>query len=74
MLVITIITSNSVTAGYSTVPPISGSFSPYFVFYVKNASWETSGLLGYYADVTLRTTSTDNKELYSAGSEISISS
>ena len=72
---VTIVSSNSVTADYgSSAPPISGSFSKYFVFYVKNARWETSGLLGYYADVTLRTTSTDNKELYSAGSEISISS
>ena len=68
---VTVVNGTEVRATYTGSPPTSPA---YFVFYVKNASWETSGLLGYYADVTLRTTSTDNKELYSAGSEISISS
>jgi len=71
---VTIVTSNSVTAGYSTVPPISGSFSPYFVFYVKNSRWETSGLLGYFATVKMQNTANTVKEIYAVGSEISISS
>jgi hypothetical protein len=70
----TIVTSNSVTAGYSTVPPISGSFSPYFVFYVKNSKWETSGLLGYFATVKMQNAGSTSKEIYAVGSEISISS
>ena len=56
------------------MPPISGSFSKYFVFYAKNARWQTSGLLGYFATVKMQNTSTDSKELYSVGSEVSISS
>ena len=71
---VTIVTSNSVTAGYSTAPPISGSFSPYFVFYVKNSRWETSGLLGYFATVKMQNAGSTSKEIYAVGSEISISS
>lgn len=71
---VTVVTATSVTASYSTVPPISGSFSKYFVFYAKNARWQTSGLLGYFATVKMQNTSTDSKELYSVGSEVSISS
>jgi len=71
---VTAVTSTSVTASYSTVPPISGSFAKYFVFYVKNARWETSGLLGYHATVKMQNTSNAVKEIYAVGSEISMSS
>ena len=71
---VTVVTDTSVTASYSTVPPISGSFSKYFVFYAKNARWETSGLLGYYATVKMQNTANTVKEIYAVGSEISISS
>jgi len=72
---VTIVTSNTVTADYgSSQPPISGSFSKYFVFYVKNARWETSGLLGYFATVKMQNTANAVKEIYAVGSEISISS
>ena len=45
-----------------------------YMFYVKDAKFNTSGVLGYYASVTMTNTATVNKELYSVGSEISISS
>ena len=45
-----------------------------FMFYVKNAAYNTSGILGYFAQVNMKNTSTSLKELYSVGSEISISS
>ena len=70
--VVTAVTATSVTARYSSAPPTSGA--AYFVFYVKNAEWQTSGLLGYYAEVTMENTIAAPKELYSVGSEISISS
>jgi hypothetical protein len=69
---ITAVTATSVTGRYSSAPPTGGS--PYFVFYSKNAKWQTSGLLGYHATVKMQNTSTDSKEIYSVGSEISISS
>jgi len=69
---VTAVTATSVTARYSSAPPTSGA--PYFVFYAKNAKWQTSGLLGYYATVKMQNTSTDSKEIYSVGSEVSISS
>ena len=45
-----------------------------YMFYVKNAKFFTSGLLGYFAETKMKTTSTSLKEIYSVGSEISISS
>jgi len=45
-----------------------------YMFYVKDAKFNTSGILGYYAEITMTNTSTDKKELYSVGSEISLSS
>ena len=70
---VTAITSTTVTVDFTTTssPPSSPA---YFIFYVKNAEWQTSGLLGYFATVKMQNTSTDSKEIYSVGSEISISS
>ena len=45
-----------------------------YMFFVKNAKFNTSGVLGYYATVKMKNESTTPKELYSVGSEISISS
>jgi hypothetical protein len=45
-----------------------------YMFYVKDAKFNTSGILGYYAEITMTNTSTAKKELYSVGSEISLSS
>ena len=71
---VTAVTATSVTASYTSQPPIAGSFVKYFVFYAKNARWNTSGLLGYFATVKMQNTSNGAKEIYSVGSEISISS
>lgn len=71
---VTAVTATSVTASYTSQPPITGSFAKYFVFYAKNARWNTSGLLGYFATVKMQNTSNAAKEIYSVGSEISISS
>ena len=72
---VTAITSTEVTANFSTTstPP---SYPTYFIFYVKNAKWQTSGLLGYHALVKfqLPTNTNELRELYSVGSEVSISS
>ena len=70
---VTAITSTTITVDFTSTssPPSSPA---YFIFYVKNAEWQTSGLLGYFATVKMQNTSTDSKEIYSVGSEISISS
>ena len=41
---------------------------------LKNANWQTSGLLGYHATIKMQNTATTSKELYAVGSEVSISS
>ena len=45
-----------------------------FNYFAKNNKYNTSGLLGYYLETTIRTNSTEPKELYSIGSEVSLSS
>jgi len=71
---VTAITSTTVSADYTSLGSAPASSPAYYVFYVKNAEWQTSGLLGYYAEVTMENTSAAAKELYSVGSEVSISS
>ena len=68
---VTVVNETEVRATYTGSPPTSPA---YFVFYVKNASWETSGLLGYHATVKMQNTANTVKEIYAVGSEISISS
>ena len=45
-----------------------------YYFFVKDTSVNTSGLLGYYADVKLVNNSTKSAELFSIGSEVVVSS
>ena len=45
-----------------------------FSYFAKDNRFNTSGVLGYYAEITMTNTSTDKKELYSVGSEVSLSS
>ena len=45
-----------------------------FSYFAKDNKFNTSGVLGYYAEITMTNTSTDKKELYSVGSEVSLSS
>ncbi len=68
---------NAIDAVNKTVTVVNGNGVPQssaYMFFAKNAKFNTSGILGYYATVTMKNTSTTAKELYSVGSEISISS
>jgi len=60
-----------------TITIVDGSEVPQasaYMFYSKDAKFNTSGILGYYAETKMTNTSTDFKELYSVGAEVSISS
>ena len=70
---VTQIEAKTIYADYSSTANVANSPSR-FIFYVKNAEWQTSGLLGYYAEVTMHNTAAASKELYSVGAKISISS
>jgi hypothetical protein len=45
-----------------------------FSYFAKDNRFNTSGILGYYAEITITNTSTSPKEIYSVGSEVSLSS
>lgn len=45
-----------------------------FIFFAKNTEANTSGIIGYYAEVEFEITSTEEKELYAVNSEIALSS
>jgi hypothetical protein len=51
------------------ITPPHNSNNPYY-FFVKDTSVNTSGLLGYYAEVKLSNNSTSKAELFSIGTEI----
>jgi hypothetical protein len=51
-------------------PPVAGDF----MLFAKDSQVNTSGLLGYYGEVVLTTTSSNKKELFAVNSEIFISS
>tara|TARA_R100001463_G_scaffold21108_1_gene50996 strand:- start:34 stop:435 length:402 start_codon:yes stop_codon:yes gene_type:complete len=50
--------------------PVSGDY----IFFGKNTEIETSGVSGYYAEVTMKNDSTKKAELFAVSSEITISS
>jgi hypothetical protein len=66
------ISGNSITCDIlaSTPPPTSGDF----IFFGKNPEVNTSGVIGYYAEVDMEISSTSKKELFAVNSEIFISS
>jgi hypothetical protein len=66
------LTQTSVTCDItgSRARPSNGDF----IFFAKSPVTNTSGLTGYYAEVDLEINSTNKKELYSVGSEVSLSS
>jgi len=72
--VITGKTSTTVTASTDGTGESAGSSDAKYLLYVKDARWQTSGLLGYFAKVKMQNIQTTSKEIYSVGSEISISS
>jgi len=45
-----------------------------FIFFAKSPVTNTSGVIGYYADVDFEITSTTKKELFAVNSEIFLSS
>jgi hypothetical protein len=67
------INGNSITIEYDSVglsAPPAGSF----ISFAKNHTPNTSGLVGYYADVKFENNSTGKIELFSVGSEVTQSS
>jgi hypothetical protein len=73
--------NNIADTGFKTVTAISGNTitldstpANYFNYFVKDNKFNTSGILGYYLEATFTNTSTTEKELYSVGSEVSLSS
>ena len=72
--VITGKSATTVTASTDGTGESSGSSDAKYLLYVKDARWQTSGLLGYFAKVKMQNIQTTSKEIYSVGSEISISS
>jgi len=67
-------TGKSVTAISGNTITLDSTPANAFSYFVKNNKFNTSGVLGYYAEITMTNTSTDKKELYSVGSEVSLSS
>jgi hypothetical protein len=68
---------NAIDIVNKTVSVVNGNKTPQsnaYMFFAKNAKFNTSGVLGYYATVKMKNQATTPKELYSVGSEISISS
>lgn len=45
-----------------------------FIFFAKSPETNTSGIIGYYAEVDMEISSTSKKELFAVNSEIFISS
>tara|TARA_B100001059_G_C17774969_1_gene550701 strand:+ start:1013 stop:1414 length:402 start_codon:yes stop_codon:yes gene_type:complete len=50
--------------------PVSGDY----IFFGKNTEIETSGVAGYYAEVTMKNNSTEKAELFAVSSEVTVSS
>jgi hypothetical protein len=68
----TAISGNSITCNIdnTTSPPANGDF----IFFAKDSIVNTSGIIGYHADIKMEATSSSKKELYAVNSEIFISS
>ena len=58
----------------SPVGDISQLSNNSYIFFAKDNIINTSGLLGYYAEINLSNDSTDHAELFAVNSEIFISS
>jgi len=66
------LTNTSVTCEIdsNTLRPTSGDF----IFFAKSPITNTSGIVGYYAEVDMEINSTSKKELFAVNSEVFISS
>ena len=67
-------TGRTVTGISGNTITLDGAPTNAFNFFAKNNKFNTSGVLGYFLQVKLSHNSTDKKELYSVGSEVSLSS
>ena len=67
-------TGKAVTAISGNTITLDSTPANAFSYFVKDNRFNTSGILGYYAEITMTNTATDKKELYSVGSEVSLSS
>jgi len=66
-------TATSITCEIpSTTPPPDSTND--FIFFVKDNSANTSGIIGYHGTVDMEVTSTDKKELFAVNTEVFISS
>jgi hypothetical protein len=66
-------TATSITCEISSVTPPPDSTND-FIFFVKDNSANTSGIVGYHGTVDMEVTSTDKKELFAVNTEVFISS
>ena len=58
----------------NTTGDLSGLTQTSYIFFGKDNSKNTSGVIGYYAEVSLSNSSKDHAELFAVNSEIFISS
>jgi len=66
-------TATSITCEIlSTTPPPDNTND--YIFFVKDNSANTSGIVGYHGTVDMEITSTDKKELFAVNTEVFISS
>jgi hypothetical protein len=66
-------TATSITCEISSITPPPDSTNDY-IFFVKDNSANTSGIVGYHGTVNMEVTSTDKKELFAVNTEVFISS
>lgn len=66
-------TATSITCEISSITPPPDSTNDY-IFFVKDNSANTSGIVGYHGTVDMEVTSTDKKELFAVNTEVFISS
>ena len=69
----------SINTSTKTISTTSSPVSPApqsgdFIFFVKDTEKNTSGLIGYYGETKMSTSSADKKELFAVNSEVFISS
>jgi hypothetical protein len=66
------ISGNNIVCNIDDATPRPGAGD--FIFFAKDSEVNTSGIIGYYAEVTFEITSPVYKELFAVNSEVFISS
>ena len=67
------ITNNSITVN-NTIPMTTLANVGDFIMFAKDSEANLSGLVGYFAEVTIKNNSTEKAEMFSIGSEVTPSS